>query len=534
MTRIIAVIDCETDPFKIGRIPHPFLWGYYNGSEYHQFDTCKQLANFISERDEIIYAHNGGKFDFHYLLDYLEPYDDIMLIHGRIAQCRIGMAELRDSYCILPVALSAYKKDEIDYSIFEKGARNHFKNRNRIERYLKSDCVYLWEMVTEFNKDFGPQLTLAGAAMKRWLKISNEPCEETDDEFYKQFASFYYGGRVECFRRGVIDVDFSVFDINSAYPKAMLEKHPYSNNCERSNTLLHSADFVKVRCISNGALPWRDKSGLSFPRDGEAREYTITKWEFDAAMETDSLRRVKILGSYRFMKHTTFEPYINHFWEKRQRAIESGNVLDSLFCKLMMNSLYGKFAANPDAYHNFMIVPGDKIAVLKAGHKGWKFGGEIGPWLLAQKALEDCEKRYYNVATGASITGYVRAMLWRAIYDSEGVLYVDTDSIACERKGRSIKIGVELGEWKNEGNFDKAGIGGKKLYIFRGSDGKGNATYKTASKGARLTNAELWRIARGGEVLYEREVPTYSVTKPLDPLKSFVKRKIVNTAILQI
>jgi hypothetical protein len=364
------------------------------------------------------------------------------------------------------------------------------------------------------------------------------------------FAQYYYGGRVECFESGIIDTAFSVYDINSAYPRAMLEKHPYSANYEHAEGYLPNADFYKIQCVSRGALPFRGlgggdgvSAGLSFPSDSRVREYTVTRWEIKAGIDTKTLSKIKYLQSFRFMRHTDFSIYIDHFWTLRAEAKRSGDVLGSLMHKLMMNSLYGKWAANPDNYKNYMITPPEHLSALGAGvrikrGKGkpieWHYGGELGCWLLAERPLDGFQKRYYNVATGASITGYVRAMLWRAIHSSKGVIYCDTDSIAVRAKGAGVIIGDNLGQWKHEGDFDRAGIAGKKLYIFRGLPGAGGLRdYKTASKGARLTDAELWKIAAGGEVNYEREVPTYSVTKPLNwanPEKSFTNRKIVNTA----
>ena len=48
---------------------------------------------------------------------------------------------------------------------------------------------------------------------------------------------------------------------------------------------------------------------------------------------------------------------------------------------------------------------------------------------------------------------------------------MDTDCLICEKAGPDINIGEELGQWKHEGDFDKLGIGGKKLYIMRGAKG---------------------------------------------------------------
>lgn len=555
MKRTIAVIDAETDPFRKGRIPRPFIWGFYDGSRYLQFTRTDDLAAHLKETDCICYAHNGGKFDFHYLLDYLDAWDSIKIINGRIAQCYIGLTELRDSFLIINEPLSKYKKDDIDYAIMEVGQREHAENWRKIESYLKSDCVYLWEMVTAFLNLYGNVLTQAGAAMKQWVKISNDPPEETNAEFYNTFLPFYYGGRVECFESGVIDTDFSVYDINSAYAFAMKHKHPYSANYERVNGYVKGADFYTVDCVSYGAFPYRGDggasgnfSGLSFPNDNQIRRFTVSSWELSVAKETGTARQIRVIDSIRFMRHVSFAAYIDHFWNLRKvaQAKQPKDILGDLMAKLMMNSLYGKFAANPENYYNYMIVPRTEAAVLGAGvpvkdqsGQSWEFGGELGGWLLAQRQLDEFQRRYYNIATGASITGFVRAMLWRAIHSCEGVMYCDTDSIACRRKGDAVTIGNQLGQWKDEGanfgGFDKAGIAGKKLYIFRGkrSGQDGSRIYKTASKGAKLTNSQLWRLANGLEVYYEREVPTYSVTKPLDfdnPEASFTNRLIVNTA----
>lgn len=527
--RRIAVIDAETDPFRKGRVPRPFVWGWFDGATYKQWwGDYAAFIRFLKKQNCIVYAHNGGKFDFHFLLGELSPYDEIMIINGRIARMHIGRAELRDSICILPVALAAYQKDKIDYGMFEANERDKPANRRKISAYLESDCRYLWQMVTAFNKRFGDNLTQAGAAMKQWQKISKrqeiEPAEQTDKEFYETFSPYYYGGRVQCFEAGVIDADFAVYDINSAYPYAMMQHHPYSANYERINGYAANADFYRVYCRSRGVFPYRGMGGaagngygLSFPADAEMREYTITNWEYRAAIETNAISSIQVLESIRFGRRETFRAYIQEFWEERKAAKANNDTLTDIFCKLLMNSLYGKWAANPEHYRNYVIVPPDKAYLLASEKSAYDFGGDLGPWALGEKPLDEWAMRYYNVATGASITGFVRAMLWRAIHSSKGVLYCDTDSIACRKKGNAVHLGDALGQWKHEGNFDRAGIAGKKLYIFRGADGQrdkdGSRLYKTASKGVRLTRAELWKVAGGAAVDYTPEVPTFSIHK---------------------
>lgn len=531
--RKIAVIDAETDPFRKGRIPAPFIWGYYDGNEFRTFDSGDSLCEFLRENDSIVYAHNGGKFDYHFLLRYLAPFDDIKIINGRIAVMHIGQCELRDSYNIVPVPLSAYKKDEIDYAIMEKSERTRPDNANTIRAYLRSDCVYLFELISKFIESFGLKLTLAGASMAEWKRISAQPIPETDADFYAEISPYYYGGRVECFQSGIIEKNFAVYDINSAYPYAMTFEHPYSVEKERANGYLKDADFVRVLASSVGAFPFRGAGkginasdsegmedenvlGLWFPHDGLWREFTITGHEYRMANDHGILYKSKVIESIRFAGRISFRDYVNHFYEMRNKAKAANDDANSLFAKLFMNSLYGKFAANPERYNNYCIVPKSDAADLAActeaewNEAGWKFGGELGPWILAQSELADAEKRYYNVATGASITGFVRAMLFDAIKSSKGVLYCDTDSIAVESLGLQNICGPKLGQWKHEGDFDKAGIGGKKLYIFRGI---GKTPNKTASKGVRLTEAELWKVAKGETVKYEPEAPTFAIRK---------------------
>ena len=86
----IAVVDAETDPFKKGRIPAPFLWGFYDGSTYEKFTSTDELIIYLYDKPIIVYAHNGGKFDWHFVLDYIDPYTKVQIINGRIAKFRTG------------------------------------------------------------------------------------------------------------------------------------------------------------------------------------------------------------------------------------------------------------------------------------------------------------------------------------------------------------------------------------------------------------------------------------------------------------
>lgn len=552
--RKIAVIDSETDPFKYARFPAPFIWGFYDGKQYRAFYSTSDLITFLQDQKLIVYAHNGGKFDFHFLLEYMIPFDDITIINGRLAKFKIALCEFRDSFNILPVPLSEYKKDEIDYSLMEESVRDKPENKKKIEKYLENDCVYLYDLVTTFIENYGCHITQATASFKYWLKLSDRKAPISDHAYYEVLKPFYYGGRVECFYKGIVDFHFNIADINSAYPYAMLQAHPIGTEydiiteaelLEDQKEVIVGNYFYKVQCISKGAFPYHSDDGsLFFPNDFEERIYHITGWELKAAIDTDTISfDWKLLEVIYHYEYCDFADYINYWYEIKLEAKRTGDIATYIFAKIFMNALYGKFAANPDNYSSFIIIPPQYAGVFDEKEKqfinlklhqpikgededGYVFSGLLGPWALAAKELDEENKRFYNVATSASITGFVRAYLWRAIRQCNNILYCDTDSIGAVSFG-NLDLGSKLGQWEIEGECQDGGVAGKKLYAFHytddwiakmklkaiehGNDPSKIKEWKIATKGVKLTYEQVLDICRGKIIRYEPDVPTYSV-----------------------
>lgn len=526
--REIWAVDSETDPFKKRRIPKPFVWGAYNGSEYHEFAHSRGLVDFLSIRDCIVYAHNGGRFDWHYLLEYLEPYTDVLVIAGRMAKFKIGDAEFRDSYNLLPMPLRAGgRKLEIDYDILEVENRDIPKNREIIKERLRTDCVYLWEMLQTFIRDYGFHLTFPGASMSAWSKLSGIKTPETSSAFYKAFEPYYFGGRVECFETGIVERPLKLFDINSAYSFAMLSNHPYGETIHEERTLPNSRAaiercFISVECRSRGAFPIRDDSGgISFPADGRTRLHHVTGWEYLAARETGCLDEYGIDRVLSLPNGINFVGYMENFYKVKVDAKKRNDVFAYECAKRFLCSLYGKFGSNPENYFEYRLVP-PRMLDMAYEADGFMFCAEVGKDLcLCARPLSENKQRFYNVAVAASITGFVRAYLYRAIRSARGVIYCDTDCLVCSDYSGISTDDTALGAWKFEGNINYAAIAGKKLYALRMADGQ----WKTASKGVRLTAAEIVRIAQGEVIEYEPEVPQYSFKKGI----RFVNRKIQKT-----
>lgn len=517
MAKEFWTIDCETDPFKFGRIPQPFIWGAFNGSEFYSFNTTKELYEFIKDQDAIFYAHNGGKFDFHFLAEFINRNEKILMINSRLVKGKIGNAEIRDSYALLPFPLSAYKKDDIDYALLEPEVRE--KHMDKIREYLRSDCIYLWELINEFFNDYGRHLTAPSAAIKQLMKIEDIKIENNGRYFFSEFQKHYFGGRCECLRPGAYSGEIQYLDINSAYAYAMMHQHPISGEWEFKNyeqPPIIPFGFYTIEAESHGALCFRERGALKFDWSGERRIYHTTGWELQAGIETGRISNIQHIEQKFFAKTQSFEKFINHFWGIRQTFKK--NTPQNLFAKLMMNSAYGKFSANPENYETFVLY--DPAIAEYIISEGWEIRGEIGPHIVASKPLELDEMRFYNVATGASITGFVRAMLLRAMASVENPIYCDTDSLIFTGKHK-LDLSGELGAWKLEGIYNEGYFAGKKLYAVKNKD-----EIKIASKGSKLGFADIKQIVDGNTVKYEQIAPVFSWFK--NPV--FLERNIKKTA----
>lgn len=506
MAKDFYTLDAETDPAKKGRCYlKAFLWGVYNGKtgQYWKFKTVEEVVEFISKIGGIFYAHNGGKFDFHYLAPWITQNEKILMINSRLVKGKIGRAEIRDSFALLPFKLSDYKKDEIDYSIFEEAERIKPENMALIESYLMGDCVYLWDLLDAFFNDFGRHLTAPGAAIKTLCKMEGIKIENTGKYFYSEFKPHYSGGHCECLNPGSFKGPLTCLDINSAYPFAMLHQHPIGSDFEfayHDNPPIIPWAFYVIKAKSFGALARRTRDKLVFDRDGETRIYNTTGWEIKAGLETNTLFIEQHIKQKFFKETKDFSTFINYFYDLR-KTYKKGTP-ENLFAKLMMNSAYGKFAANPDNYETFVLYDPSIAAYLIS--EDWDIRGEFGDSIICSKPMDESEMRFYNVATGASITGFVRAMLHRAICATENPIYCDTDSLIFSGN-HSLELGDELGQWKVEGIYDEGHFAGKKLYAM-----KNKQEEKLASKGSKLTFKEIKKITQGHTIEYTQEFPTYS------------------------
>lgn len=530
---ILATLDLETDPFAPGKIVKPFVAGFYDGTDFMSIwglDCVTRMVAYLASKEGpyLIYAHNGGKFDFFFFLPYLNG--ALRIINSRIVSALLGPHEVRDSYAIMPFPLREYDKDQIDYEKMSVEKRE--KNRKEIISYLRKDCTALHELVVAFHDEFGDNLTIGSAALKQLKKRHKFKCgrEAFDAKFRKDF---YFGGRVQCFKSGIVRMPVSIYDVNSMYPDVMKRAlHPVDTSIIIDKRIKTNTCFVVAEGKNYGAFPIRGKDG-SLDFTAEQGRFSTTIHEWNAAEETGTFRAKRIVKTYGSDNRITFSEYVDYFYGARKLAKFNGDKIHSLFYKYTLNSSYGKFAQNPENFADYVIRQRTEPTLPEP----WLIAYMTDDYIIWKKPTD--QKHYYNISTGASITGAARAMLLKGLQNATDPIYCDTDSIIC-RTMRNVDINdSELGAWKLEATGTLAAICGKKLYCVIDENCLFGCTCKTATKenpcgfhvkkahkGGILTYAEILRVAKGETITVAMPVPAFK----FDGTVQFTTRRIRRTA----
>jgi hypothetical protein len=539
--RIRAVIDVETDPFKHGRVPEAFAAEYLDeagrkvvtwGPECI-FHLLREIADFPPA---LIYAHNGGRFDFHFFREWLS--NPVKIFGGSIGRVRLGRHELQDSLKIIPVALaqSSGGKDEIAFKLFEAGRRE--KHKAKILRYLHRDCVSLLQWVVGFERRFGYHLSVGGAAMAELQKFHPQTwIKEGDDG---TFRKYYQGGRVEAFEPGDHHGRFRCYDVRSMYPFVMHRyAHPIgaagfdfiAGDLPGPGPRLRGCYFSHLTATSRGALPLLSDDGLKLEFPHGRHSFFAVGHEIEAALKFGLLDIEHVRCSWVPKETQSFSEFVFFWYAEKKRCREAGDGDGELHAKLVLNAASGKFAQNPANFCESTLVRSEEEREA-ADAKGYKLYQEGDFYEVWQRPLSQPWSVLMDVSIAASITSAARAVLLEAITRAKRPLYCDTDSIICEELPGVEDTG-ELGDWAPvayDGHkvFSRVVIAGKKIYgLGYRKPGNRNWQWIVKSKGGRLTGPGLLAMLKGELVTYRREAPTFGPS--LVP-KPFIVRRFKQTS----
>lgn len=535
-----AVADIETDPFKEWvtvdqqRIPKAFAAGIrYKGQQWIYWgpQCLKQLVAKAKEIGRPVYMHNGGNFDFHFLLPFINPLRCVFLMIGgkRIVSIKLPGTkknpgiEFRDSYALVPIPLAQWQKDKIDIRRLEP--ENREKNWPGIARYLGGDLRGLESLMTAAHDRMeGDHLTQASNAFAKLRKSLPEKLPKISEHFDKKFRPFYFAGRVQAFKRGRIPGQWDAYDINSAFPHSMCSLHWWGagHTSQSEEPKAHKEQcFYELTCDAQGCFPLRTGEKVEYPT--ARNRYLVSGWELCKARELGLVKNEEIHWVHIPHELMSYDEFILPLYDEKKEAESAGDSGRRLFIKLEMNSSYGKFAESPDSHRDVTCVkiftkpvrdPKDRnrnpwVHCYDDEENGYSFfqrdvHGDFG----------SKPKIFRNVCIAASITGKVRATLMEAIHKGSAV-YCDTDSVFVPAGTQGITTGPELGQWKHEFTFRELHIGGRKLYAGRGRDPSKPLTsplkWKTAAKGARMSPQDIVNVCAGKTVTTRFAAPSFSL-----------------------
>ena len=257
-----------------------------------------------------------------------------------------------------------------------------------------------------------------------------------------------------------------VLDVNSLYPSVMAYcELPYGEGVfyegKYENDDIYPLYIQMISCsfeLRKDHIPMLQiKNNLSFQEteylkssNGEEIVLCLTCVDLKLFLEQYEVDNLFYYSGWKFKSTTkAFIDYVEKWNQEKVQATIEKNQGKRTIAKLMLNSLYGKFATNPKVQSKIPFLGEDGVVHYELGE------------------VEEREPLYIPV--GAFITAWARNKTIRSaqsVYDR--FIYADTDSL--HLVGTEIPEGLEisptkLGAWKHESTFTRARFLRAKSYI---------------------------------------------------------------------
>lgn len=456
-------------------------------------DSFINYCSLINESSSF-YFHNL-KFDGEFIIHYLLTHEFVHVNEKKLGANQFStiISDLNVFYCIKvkfkeEVIISFFdslkllnfsveevakafnlsiKKLEIDYKA--KREKGH-KITDEEKEYLKHDVMIMSLALEKMFEMKITRMTIASNAMNFFKDtISKKRFEEwfKPPLYDKDLRQAYKGGftYLNEIYRGKEVKEGIVLDVNSLYPSVMYySPMPYGEGIYFDGKYvpdkLYNLYIQNITCqfrIKKDMIPTiQIKNNLSFvpteylsSSNGESINLTLTNVDLKLFLEHYDIYDVSYNWGWKYKSSTKiFKRYIDYWNELKVKATKEGNKPLRTIAKLMLNSLYGKFAASPEGR--------SKIPYLDNN-------------IVKYKLSELEERTAYYLPISIFITSWARDKTIRsaqAVYHR--FIYADTDSLHLE--GTDIPENLlisdtELGKWKIESTFKRGKYLRQKCYI---------------------------------------------------------------------
>ena len=270
-----------------------------------------------------------------------------------------------------------------------------------------------------------------------------------------------------------------VLDVNSLYPSVMRNcllpfGKPIFYNGKYEPSRLYPLYIQRISCIfklKKGKIPTiQIKNNPSYfvgneyleSSDGLPVTLTLTNIDLDLFLQQYDTEDLVYICGWKFKaKYGLFNDYVDKWSNKKIESKKDGNKALYTICKLMLNSLYGKFSKNPKVLSKYPYI-NEEGSVSYA-----LYPAEVGKGLyIPMGSFITAYARYKTITTSQKIRDYTLNK-----YNKDYYIYSDTDSIhMLKLPEEELKEFIEiddyiLGYWKLESSFKRGKFIRQKCYI---------------------------------------------------------------------
>ena len=420
-------------------------------------------------------------------------------IYFKVGNHRVNKVTIYDSLKILNMSVDVIAKQfdlpirklEIDYKEFRD--IGHELTKEEID-YIRND-VEIMSRALKIMNDLGlTKMTIGSCALsnyKETIKNFGRYYPELPLELDQDMRKSYKGGFTylnPLYKEKEVSEGI-VLDVNSLYPSVMKNAYlPYGKpmffNGEYEKDIIYPLYIQMLSCsfeLKEGKIPTIQlKNNPSYnpteylsSSNGDIITLTLTNVDLKLFLEYYNVKYLTYDCGWKFKRvRGLFNDYIETWSNNKIQAKKDGNKALYMISKLMLNSLYGKFAKNPYNRSKYPYI------------------GEDGKVAYHLGDIEEGKGLYIPI--GAFITSYAREKTIRTsqairdytlkTYGKDYYIYSDTDSIhMLELPEEELKSFVDiddfiLGYWKLESKFKRGKFLRQKCYIEQDYEDKINVT----------------------------------------------------------
>ena len=490
-----------------------WAWALCDIENPSHVEVGNSIESFIErikkESNPYIYFHNlkfDGEFILYYLMkngyEYVEPHEkrnktfstlisDMGLFYSIEVYFEVGKKTRKvtfiDSLKIINQSVESMPKTfkieenklEIDYNApREKG---HILTGEE-EAYVKNDVIIVAKAL-KYLFDMGlTKMTAGSNALSEYKEITRlnrfrSLYKPLNYDIDKDIRRAYRGGftYLNPLYKNKEVKEGEVLDVNSLYPSVMYKEmlpfgEPFFYEGKYVEDKVYPLYIQRLTCsfkIKEGKIPtiqikhsrFVDNEYLLDSGD-EPVALTLTSVDLKLFLEQYDVWDLNYESGWKFKAmRGLFTDYIDKWIKVKNDATISGNKGMRQVAKIMLNSLYGKFATSLDVQSKIPYLEND-IVKYRLGEKKTKDGV-----YLPMGAFITAYARDKTIRTSQAIKDYSIKK-----YGVDMYCYSDTDSIhtilPIEELVQFCEIDdVELGKWKHESHFTRAKFIRQKTYL---------------------------------------------------------------------